>query len=66
LQLSKWSEFDDYLTYHEDRAGCEKINFNKKPWLKDAAKKIKKKTSIDHRQLKGCKAKLDDKVDSWF
>jgi len=25
LQLSKWSEFDDYLTYHEDRAGCEKI-----------------------------------------
>ncbi|WP_444995570.1 transglycosylase SLT domain-containing protein [Aliikangiella sp. IMCC44359] len=66
LKLSKWDAYGQYLAYHEGRGGYARKTYNKKPWLKKVANKVKQKAAIYNRQLKTCKNKLDEEVDSWF
>lgn len=66
LKLSKWDAYGQYLAYHEGRGGYSRKTYNSKPWLKKVATKVKNKASSYNRQLKTCRARLDDKVDSWF
>ncbi len=66
LKLSKWDTYGQYLAYHEGRGGYERKTYLKKPWLIQVANKVKARASRYNSQLKSCKAKLDDRVDSWF
>jgi hypothetical protein len=66
LKLSKWDAYGQYLAYHEGRGGYQRGTYNKKPWLKKVASKVKSKAAVYNKQLKGCKSKLDDRVDGWF
>ncbi|GJL66761.1 MAG: lipoprotein [Nitrospirales bacterium] len=66
LKLSKWDAYGQYLAYHEGRGGYARKTYRKKPWLKNVAKKVKRRAMRYNRQLKTCKAELDDEVDSWF
>lgn len=66
LNISKWDTYSQYLAYHEGRGGYERRTYNKKPWLKKVAHKVKVLASRYNQQLKTCKNELDDKVDSWF
>jgi len=66
LKLSKWDTYGQYLAYHEGRGGYERKTYLKKPWLIKVAKKVAVRASRYNSQLKTCKTKLDDHVDSWF
>lgn len=66
LGISKWDAYHQYLAYHEGRGGYKRGTWKKKKWLKQVARKVKRKSSLYSRQLKGCKADLDDAVDFWF
>ena len=66
LKVSKWDAYEQYLAYHEGRSGYERKTYQKKPWLKTVAKKVKWRAMRYNQQLKTCKAELDDEIDSWF
>jgi len=66
LKISKWDAYGQYLAYHEGRGGYERKTYQKKPWLKNVAKKVKMRAMWYNQQLKTCKTELDDEVDSWF
>ncbi|GJL63230.1 MAG: lipoprotein [Nitrospirales bacterium] len=66
LKLSKWDAYGQYLAYHEGRGGYQRQTYHRKPWVKKVAKKVKFRAMRYHRQLKTCRAELDDEVDSWF
>ena len=66
LKLSKWDAYGQYLAYHEGRGGYSRKTYNSKPWLIKVAKKVKARSSRYNTQLKTCKARLDDEVDSWW
>jgi len=66
LKLSKWDAYGQYLAYHEGRGGYSRRSYQSKPWLVKVAAKVKRRAQSYSRQLKGCKSKLDDRVDSWF
>lgn len=66
LKISKWDTYAQYLAYHEGRGGYQRRTYLKKTWLKKVANKVKARASRYNTQLKGCKVKLDDLVDSWF
>ncbi len=66
LKLSKWDAYRQYLAYHEGRGGYQRKTYQRKPWLKGVAKKVKWRAMRYNQQLKSCKAELDEEVDSWF
>lgn len=66
LKLSKWDAYGQYLAYHEGRGGYSRRTYKNKPWLIKVAKKVKSRATQYNKQLKTCKADLDDKVDSWW
>ncbi len=66
LKVSKWDAYAQYLAYHEGRDGYERKTYQKKPWLKKVAKKVKRRASRYNSQLKTCRADLNDEVDGWF
>ena len=66
LKLSKWDAYGQYLAYHEGRGGYQRKTYQNKPWLKDVAKKVKRRAIQYNEQLKSCQVILDDQVDSWF
>jgi len=66
LKLSKWDAYGQYLAYHEGRGGYARGTYKNKSWLKQVAGKVKKRATTYNVQLKGCRVKLDDIVDSWF
>ncbi len=66
LKLSKWDAYGQYLAYHEGRGGYERKTYEKKPWLKNVAKKVKHRAMWYNQQLKTCDAALDNLVDRWF
>ncbi len=66
LKISKWDAYRQYLAYHEGRGGYARKTYEKKPWLKKVAKKVKWRAARYNKQLKTCQAELDDDVDSWF
>ena len=64
--VSKWDAYNQYLNYHEGWGGFKRKTYNKKPWLKKVAGKVKRQSQRYQRQLKTCKANLDDATDGWF
>lgn len=66
LKISKWDTHNQYLAYHEGRGGFKRKTYSKKGWLPGVARKVEQRASIYGAQLKGCKKKLDDKIDGWF
>lgn len=66
LKVSKWDAYGQYLAYHEGRGGYERKTYQGKPWLKNVAKKVKRRASRYNTQLKTCQADLDDRIDRWF
>ncbi|MFZ1744391.1 MAG: hypothetical protein WAU17_00605 [Nitrospirales bacterium] len=66
FKVSKWDAYGQYLAYHECRGGYERETYEKKPWLKTVAKKVKLRATYDNQQLKTGKSELDDRVDRWF
>ncbi|MCP4273182.1 MAG: hypothetical protein GY781_14710 [Gammaproteobacteria bacterium] len=66
LGIKKSDIYSQYLAYHEGRGGFKRKTYNKKPWLKKVAGKVKRQSQRYQRQLKTCKAKLDDAIDGWF
>ena len=54
-KVSKWDTYNQYLAYHEGRAGFMKKSHNKKQWLIKVAKKVDNRAQIYASQLKKCK-----------
>ena len=61
--VSKWDAYAQYLNYHEGWGGYKRRTYNKKPWLKRVAKKVKDRSYLYSKQLKGCQDDLDS---SWI
>jgi len=66
LGISKSDIYSQYLAYHEGRGGYSSKTYNKKPLIKKVAGKVKRQSQRYQRQLKTCKAKLDDAISGWF
>ncbi len=66
LGVSKWDAYNQYLAYHEGRGGYQRGSWKSKGWLKQVAKKVKRKSATYNAQMKRCKTELDDAVDGWF
>jgi hypothetical protein len=66
LGIRKSGIYSQYLAYHEGRGGFKSKTYNKKPWLKKVAGKVKTQSQVYQRQLKSCNAKLDDAISGWF
>lgn len=66
LGIGKSDIYSQYLAYHEGRGGFKRKTYNKKPWIKKVAGKVKKKSQRYQSQLKTCKADLDDAISGWF
>lgn len=66
LGIKKSDVFSQYLAYHEGRGGFKRKTYNKKPWIKRVASKVKRQSIRYHSQLKKCKASLNNSISSWF
>lgn len=66
LGIGKSDIYSQYLAYHEGRGGFKRKTYNKKPWIKKVAAKVKTKSLRYQSQLKTCKADLDDEISGWF
>ncbi|EPJ44988.1 MAG: hypothetical protein OFPII_30720 [Osedax symbiont Rs1] len=64
--VSKWDAYGQYLAYHEGRGGYKRKSYNKKPWLLEVAKKVKRRASSYTAQLKSCKSELDNRTSGWL
>lgn len=62
--VSKWDAYGQYLNYHEGWGGYKNKSYNKKKWLIKVAQKVKNRSNMYAKQLKGCRADLED--DGWF
>ena len=62
-KVSKWDAYNQYLNYHEGWGGYRNKSYNKKPWLKKVALKVKSRASKYGAQLKRCE---DDLNSSWL
>ncbi len=66
LGISKWATKEQYLAYHEGWGGYSRKTYNSKPWLGKVANKVADQAWRYNKQLKTCKAELDDEIDGWF
>jgi len=66
LGIEKTDIYSQYLAYHEGRGGFKRKTYNKKPWIKKVAGKVKKQSRRYQAQLRTCKADLDKAIDGWF
>ena len=66
LGIKKQDVYSQYLAYHEGRGGFKRKTYNKKPWLKKVASKVKKQSIRYSNQLKQCKSSLDKSISGWF
>jgi len=57
--VSKWDAEKQYLNYHEGWGGYKRKSYNKKPWLKKVAKKVKTRSLKYAGQYRSCKDDLD-------
>ncbi|MDC9715500.1 MAG: transglycosylase SLT domain-containing protein [Gammaproteobacteria bacterium] len=62
--ISKSDAYHQYLAYHEGHGGFNRKTHNKKPWLKEVARKVANNAKRYQRQLKQCSAQLD-KNSTW-
>ena len=66
LGIKKSDIYSQYLAYHEGRGGFKRKTYNKKPWLKKVAGKVKRQSESYQRQLNSCQASLNDAISGWF
>jgi len=66
LGIKKTDIYSQYLAYHEGRGGFKRRSYNKKPWLKKVASKVKRLSIRYSSQLKGCQSHLDKSISGWF
>jgi hypothetical protein len=66
LGIQKSDIYSQYLAYHEGRGGFKRKTYNKKPWIKQVARKVKRQSLRYQAQLNNCKARLDDAISGWF
>jgi hypothetical protein len=66
LGIKKSDIYSQYLAYHEGRGGFKRKTYNKKPWLKQVAGKVKRQSQRYQRQFNRCKGRLDDSISGWF
>lgn len=62
--VSKWDAYTQYLNYHEGWGGYKRKTYRKKAWLVKVAKKVKTRSLMYAKQLKGCREDLEDS--GWF
>ncbi|WKE66466.1 hypothetical protein PVT67_04240 [Gallaecimonas kandeliae] len=64
--VSKWDAYGLYLNYHEGWGGYRQKSYERKPWLKQVAKKVQSRAWAFSKQYKGCKDDLDKGFWDWF
>ncbi len=58
-KISKKDTYNLYLAYHEGHGGFLKKTYNRKPWLKKTAKKVRLKANSYSYQLSQCRHNLN-------
>ena len=66
LGISKWDTYNQYLAYHEGHGGWKRKTYNRKPWLKQVARKVERNASTYGSQLQQCRERLEKKANSWW
>ena len=61
--ISKWDAYAQYLNYHEGWGGYKRRSYDRKPWLKKVASKVKARSLRYATQLKTCE---EDLQKGWF
>lgn len=54
LGISKHNAYAQYLAYHEGQAGYRRGSYNRKPWLKNYARKVNRLAGVYSIQLNSC------------
>ncbi len=54
LGISKWDARNQYLAYHEGRAGYARGSYNAKPWLLTVADRVATRSEMYRAQLQAC------------
>jgi hypothetical protein len=62
--ISRSDVYRLYLAYHEGHGGYSRASYNRKPWLKDVARKVERQAAKYQRQLDSCEDELRDR--GWF
>lgn len=65
LGISKWDAYNQYLAYHEGRTGYRRGSYRRKRWLQRVARKVERQARTYGRQLKHCRAELEDNRSWW-
>lgn len=55
---SKWDAYGQYLNYHEGWTGYRNRSYDRKPWLKNVAIKVKNRAERFGSQYQSCKGNL--------
>ena len=58
-RIKKNDAYNLYLAYHEGHGGFSKRTFRNKKWLKDASRKVAKRSARYRSQLNGCESRLN-------
>lgn len=64
LGISPRDAYRQYLAYHEGQGGYARGSYQKKPWLRDVARRVASTADRYQRQLDGCKPELDETLAS--
>ncbi|MED5526395.1 hypothetical protein [Gallaecimonas pentaromativorans] len=64
--VSKWDAYGQYLAYHEGWGGYNRKSYNKKPWLKQVARKVESRAKTFSKQYWRCKDDLKKGFWDWF
>ena len=58
-RIKKNDAYNLYLAYHEGHGGFSKRTFRNKKWLKEASRKVAKRSARYRSQLNGCESRLN-------
>lgn len=58
LGINRRDAYSLYLAYHEGRRGYKRKSYNKKAWLKRAARKVQRNSERYRKQIKRCEHRL--------
>lgn len=59
LKIPRDDAYRLYLAYHEGHGGYSRGTFEKKPWLKDVARKVERQAKAYGGQLAGCRREFE-------
>jgi len=62
--ISRSDAYRLYLAYHEGQGGYNRGSWRGKTWLLKTARKVSRRASDYQRQLRGCRKKLEDELES--